>query len=130
SLEEKAGKWTGQFLGVSLPNFPKVAFGDTAVSADSLRVSLKFQGQELGFDGKLPPDAKTGRIAGSLKIGGGQMILVHLEPSKLKTFDKYEFNRETLEQSTESQALTDAAIEVLKQAGDRKAKVEEVRGWA
>src|SRR5262249_59100717 len=81
------------------------------------------------FGGTLRP-AKTGRTAGSLRVGRGRMFLVHLDPSKLKAFDKYEFDRETVEQATEPQTVTEAAIDLLKQAGEKKAKIEEVRGWA
>jgi hypothetical protein len=131
ALEQKSGKWTGELLGTNIAELGRVTFGDVAVSADSLRMSFKSPRLEVSFDGKLPADAKTGRIAGSLQIGaGGPMLLVHLEPSRLKTYDKYELDRETIEQTNDAQALADAVIDVLKQAGEKKAPIAEVRGWA
>ena len=129
-LEQKGGKWGGQVLGTSVPNFPKTTVTDVAATQDDLRFNLRFQGQELGFDGKLPPDPKTGKIAGSLVVRPGQTLLLHLEPSKLKTFDKFDFAKETVEQSTDAQAIADSAVDLLKQAAEKKAKIEEVRGWA
>lgn len=129
-LEQKGGKWSGQVLGTSVPNFPKTAVADVAATQDNLRFNLRFQGQELSFDGKLPPDPKTGKIAGSLIVRAGQTLLLHLEPSKLKTFDKFDFAKETVEQSSDAQAIADSAVDLLKQAGEKKPKIEEVRGWA
>ena len=129
-LEQKSGKWSGQVLGASVPNFPKTSVADLSAGQDSLRFNLRFQGQELSFDGKLPPDPKTGKIAGSLVVRAGQTLLLHLEPSKLKTFDKFDFAKETVEQSTDAQAIADSAIELVKRAAEKKAKIEDVRGWA
>jgi hypothetical protein len=130
-LENKDGKWTGQFLGASRPQVQKFTVGDVAVTADSLRLSLRSQGNAaFQFDGKLPPDPKTGKIAGSLQMRANEIVLVHLEPSKLQKFDKAELDKETLEQSSDAVALLDAAVELIKEAGEKKAKIEEVRGWA
>jgi hypothetical protein len=129
-LEQKGGKWNGQVLGTSVPNFPKTTLADIAVNPDSLRFNLRLQGQEISFDGKLPPDPKTGKIAGSLMLRADQTMLLHLEPSKLKSFDKYDFAKETVEQSSDALAVANAAVDLLKQAAEKKAKIEEVRGWA
>jgi hypothetical protein len=133
TLDEKDGKFTGQFLGSSVPEFPKTTIADVSATNDSLRFTVVLQPQgrkiEWSFDGRLPAD-KSGRIAGSFQVEPGRIILLHLTPTKLKTFDKYELARETVETATEPQALTDAALDLLKQAGEHKAKIEEVRGWA
>jgi thiol-disulfide isomerase/thioredoxin len=133
SLESSEGKWTGKLLGTSLANFPTSTLSDVAVTADSLRFLLKFggggAGQTLNFEGKLPPDT-SGRIGGSLLIGPNSLILVRLEPSKLKSFDRFELAKETLEQTSDAQVLAEAAIELIKEAGERKANVDDVRGWA
>jgi hypothetical protein len=130
-LEQKEGKWTGEYLGPNVQGLPKIVFGDISVTADGLRFSFKIPGEaDFQFEGKLPPEPKTGRILGSLLVRGKQLELAHLEPSKLKIFDQFEFNKETLEQSTDAQILFDAAIQLMSQAGEKKAKVEEVRGWA
>ena len=130
-LEEKSGKWSAQFLGSNVADLPKVTFAEVAVTPDSLRLEFKITGlAEFQFDGKLPADPKTGRILGSLLIRGKELLLSQLEPSKLKEFDKFEFNKETLDQSTDAMALLDAALDLAAQAGEKKAKVEDVRGWA
>jgi hypothetical protein len=101
------------------------------VTPESVRFEMKIENREFSFDGKLPPD-KSGKISGSVltRLIGNRMLLVSLEPSKLKTFDKYEFYKEILEQATEQEAVLDAALELLAQAGEKHAKIEEVRGWA
>src|SRR5262245_26925946 len=128
-LEEKGGKWVGQFLGTNVPDFPKVTLTEIAAAPDSLRLTFKLPREELGFEGRLPPDVKTGHISGSLQLGG-RTLLVHLEPSKLKMFDKFDFARETVDQSTDSQVLADAVVDLLKLAGEKMVKIEEARGWA
>src|SRR5262245_21365662 len=94
-LEEKAGKWSGQLLDVSRPNLPKVTVNDVSVTADRLKLALRIESEELSFDGKLPADAKTGKVAGSLQVGPGQSLLLNLEPSKLKAYDKFDFAKES-----------------------------------
>src|SRR5262245_25824341 len=130
-LEEKDGKWSAQYLGATLQGLKKIVMGDTTVTQDAIRVAFKIPGEaEFHFDGKLPPDPKTGKIAGSLEIRGSQLVLTHLEPSKLKAFDKFDFGKETLEQSTDPAVLLDAALDLITQAAEKKAKPEDVRGWA
>lgn len=132
-LESAEGKWTGKVLGTSIANFPASTLSDIAVSQDSLKFVIKFggggAGQTLNFEGRLPPDA-NGRIGGSLLLGPSSLLLVRLEPSKLETFDRFELAKETLEQTSDPQVMAEAAIELLKEASQRKASGEEVRGWA
>src|SRR5262245_13479840 len=132
-FEEKDGKLTGQSLGTSVPDFPKITVADVSAAPDVLRFTLKFQiqrqNQEWSFEGKLPPD-KSGRIAGSFQPEPGRLILLHLDPTKMKTFDKYEAAREAIETATEPQRIVESVIELAKLAGEKKAKIEEVRGWA
>jgi hypothetical protein len=130
-FEEKDGKWSAKYLGASVAAFPAVTVGDVTVLPDSLRFTMKIQGEtSIDFDGRLPADPKTGKIAGSLQERGDKMIPLHLEPSKLKAFDKFEFNKETLDQSNNALVLLEAAVELLQGATEKKAKIEEVRGWA
>ena len=68
-IEQKDGKWSGQYLGPTSPEMPKIAFGDVVVAADSLRFTFKIPGEaDFQFEGKLPPEAKSGKINGSLLI--------------------------------------------------------------
>jgi thiol-disulfide isomerase/thioredoxin len=130
--KDSNGKWTGKFLGSNIDEAQtgKITLGKVTVSSDSLQLSFTSSRLTLNFDGRLPPDPKTGQILGSIAEGTGQLILAHLEPSKLTTFDRYALDRETLEQSTDSQALADAAYNVFKEAGAKKEKIENLRGWA
>jgi hypothetical protein len=133
ALAEKDGKLTGQSLGTSIPDLTKITVNDAAVTDDVLRFTLKFQvqgsNQEWSFEGKLPPD-KTGRIAGSFQPAPGQVVLIHLEPSKMKAYDRFEAARETVESATEPRRVVESATDLAKLAGEKKAKIEEVRGWA
>jgi hypothetical protein len=130
-LDEKDGKWSAQYLGATVPELAKLTIGETTVTADSVRFSIRIPpGRELSFDGKLPADPKTGRVFGTLQTAGNEMILVHLEPSKLKAFDKYALDKEVIEQATEADALLQAALDLIRAGGDKQAKIEEVRGWA
>jgi hypothetical protein len=130
-LEEKDGKWSMQYLGSSIPNLAKPPVESVTVAPDSLRFNMKIEGRDFSFDGKLPPD-KSGKIPGSIltRIFGNRMILASLEPSKLSAFDKYEFYKEIVDQSTDPSIVLEAALEVIGQAGEKKAKIEDVRGWA
>lgn len=130
SFEEKSGKWTGHYLGATIPDFPKAAVSDVVVTPDSFKFFFKIPGLDAQFDGKLPPDAKTGRISGSMLLRGKQMILTHLEASKLKQFDAFEFSKEAIESSTEASVLLSSAVDLITRAGEKKSKIEEVRGWA
>src|SRR5262249_13406883 len=125
SLENKDGKWSGQYLGASRAQVQKFTVTDVVVTQDTLRFSLRGQqNPPFSFDGRLPPDPKTGKIAGSLQVRANDMVLVQLEPSKLKKFDKSDLDKETLEQSSDAAALLEAAVDLIKDAGDKKAKVE------
>src|SRR6516162_2097915 len=130
-IEQKDGKWSGQYLGPTSPELPKISFGDVVVAADSLRFTFKIPGEaDFQFEGKLPPDSKSGKINGSLLIRGKQLELAQLEPSKLKEFDGFEFEKETLEQTSYAALLADTAVQLMGQATEKKAKIEELRGWA
>ena len=130
-IEQKDGKWSGQYLGPTSPELPKISFGDVIVAADSLRFTFKIPGEaDFQFEGKLPPDSKSGKINGSLLIRGKQLELAQLEPSKLKEFDRFEFEKETLEQTSDAALLADTAVQLMGQATEKKAKIEELRGWA
>ncbi|HLW67580.1 MAG TPA: hypothetical protein VKS79_19850 [Gemmataceae bacterium] len=129
-FEEKGGKWTGQFIGPLSDSTKAPPIQDLAVTEAGIRFVLK-AGRELSFDGKLPPD-KNGRIMGTLigVLPANRMISAQLDASKLKTFDEFEFNKEILEQSTDPMTTLDTAIDLIKQAGQKKAKADEVRPWA
>jgi hypothetical protein len=130
-FEEKGGKWTGQVLGSTLPVPKPPTVEELAVNENSIRFVIRIQGRDFSFDGKLPPD-KNGRILGTLMglLAGNRMIAAQLDPSKLKTFDEFEFNKEVLEQSTDPTTTLDIALELIKQAGEKKVKADEVRPWA
>src|SRR5262249_41436878 len=119
------------YLGSTVPDLPKPAIENVVITPDTVRFVLKFPGAEGSFDGKWPPD-KNGKVAGSWigLLRGNQLLLTSLEPSKLKSFDIYEFKKETFEQSTDAADLLNLALELVKAGGEKKTKVEEVRGWA
>jgi hypothetical protein len=130
-FEEKGGKWSGTVLGSTLPVPKPPTVEDLAVTENSVRFVIRIQGRDFSFDGKLPPD-KNGRILGTLMglLSGNRMIAAQLDSSKLKTFDEFEFNKEVLEQSTDPTGTLDIALELIKLAGEKKVKADEVRPWA
>ncbi|HEV3142528.1 MAG TPA: hypothetical protein VGZ47_01435 [Gemmataceae bacterium] len=130
-FEEKGGKWSGQFVGPTVEGGKPPTVEDLAVTENSIRFIVRIDRRDFSFDGKLPAE-KNGRIQGTLigLLSGNRMLVAQLDPSKLKSFDEYEFNKEILEQSTDPMTTLDVALDLVKQAGEKKAKVEEVRPWA
>ncbi len=129
-FEQKNGKLNGQLLGVNRKDLPKITVNDVSATPDSFRFALHIREATIGFDGRLPADAKNNQIRGSLKMPDGRVVLISLVPSKLKTIDSFELKKETLAQSDDSMDLANAAVDLLKLAPEQKAKIEEVRGWA
>jgi hypothetical protein len=131
-LEANAGKWSGKILS-SGEKLPEATLSDLVVGEDRLRFTIDLKGYALGFDGKLPRD-KEGNIRGSMflgPLGKNQVFPVMLEPTQLKSLDDtYEANKETVVKGGSDLRFFNAAFELLSEAGAKKAKPEEVRGWA
>jgi hypothetical protein len=121
------GKWTGSVLATP-DRFPKFTVEGLAVTADRVRFTLKSDEQSFAFDGKLPK-APSKSVKGS--IGSeGQIVPCELETTALTKLDAFELNKEFLANHPDDVRVFSAALRILGQAADRKAKPEDVRGWA
>ena len=127
AFTEQDGKWIGDFLTASQELRAQPKFKSLKVSGDVVRFALEFAGQDfVTFDGVLAKDGK--KIAGSMTVGGGELMLTDLRPTKLKKLDDpFEVARETLTQTEGGAELFDAAFEVLAKVGAKKVPADEVR---
>lgn len=128
SLENKGDTWTGSVVAGAEGVPPGATVENVKVSDGIVRFAIRIQRRDFGFEGKVPKEAgKT--IFGSMALGG-QMVPAQLEPTKVTSFDAFEMNKEIVAKGEGGPELFNAALELLKQAGDKKAKPDEVRGWA
>src|SRR5205823_6256950 len=97
------------------------------VSGDVLRFTLKVPGQAFSFEGKVPREGD--RIKGTISVGRG-LNPTQLERTALTSLDPYEVGKDTLARQSDPLEVTSAAVGLLRQAGEKKAKPEEVRRWA
>lgn len=127
-LEPKDGKWTGEVVAAS-ENMGKTTLEDLGVKDDVLRFKLKVAKQNFTFEGKVPTNTSQ-HVFGSLILGGGRLYPAQLERTTLKSLDDFELNKEVLAGQGSGPEIISAATVLLRQAATRKAKPEEVRGWA
>jgi hypothetical protein len=125
-FSEAEGKWVGDFLDSSPPLGAEPTV-ELAVKDDTVKFSVKFGPNNWSFDGKV----NGKRIKGSLDLGG-DMVLVDLVPSGLKslTKDKFAATRENLDTAENPVEFFNSLFPVLSQASAKKLKAEEVRAYA
>lgn len=121
------GKWTGKVVATAEGVPPAATVDNVSLVGDRVRLTIKLQGQEFSFDGRLPKE-KDQRILGSLALGP-QMVVARLEPTQLKTLERFELNKETVARPDAGPEVFEAVNDLIAQASSRKAKPEEVRGW-
>jgi hypothetical protein len=126
-LENKDGKWTGSVLAVA-ERVPKFTMEGLAVTSERVRFTLKTGDQAFTFDCK-PPKQGAKVVKGSI-AQDGQMVPCELEATALKTLDPYEISKELLADKPDDPGVFSTALRLLSVAGEKKAKPEEVRGWA
>ncbi len=129
ALSETDGKWVGDFVGSSRRLEREPTFGPVEVTADAVKFTLLFDGQEfVSFDGIVAKDGK--KLSGSIALGGA-IRLIELQSSKLrKVDDPVELAREDVTQIESGDALFEAGFVVLGQSAAKKLPIEEVRGIA
>jgi hypothetical protein len=127
AFTEQDGKWVGDYLSSSAKLVAEPKFKSLKVAGDIVQFSLDLKGQELvSFDGVLSKDKK--KIAGSLSLVGGPLMITELYPTKLKKLDDpVEIARETLTQVESGPSLFEAAFEVISKAAAKKIPADEVR---
>jgi hypothetical protein len=125
-FSEADGKWVADFLDSNPPLGADPTI-DLTVKDDSVKFALKFGPNNWTFDGK----AAGKRIKGSLDLGG-DMSLVELVPSSLKslTKDKFAVAREALDNSENPNEFFNNIFPVISQAAAKKLKPEDVRAYA
>ena len=127
SFETKDGKLAGKVLAGD-EEIPETTLEDLKLTGDKLSFSLKVQeGRAFSFEGSVSKDnPKT--IRGSLLLN--QLLPVVLEATTWKEIDKFEINKDIIAAGGNDLRFFEAVMDVLAKAGDKKAKPEEVRGWA
>ncbi|HKB02347.1 MAG TPA: hypothetical protein VKD90_09010 [Gemmataceae bacterium] len=124
-FSESEGKWVADFLdsNLGLKAEPTI---DLTVNKDLVKFALKFGPNTWTFDGKVSGN----RIKGSLDLGG-DILLVDLLPSALKTFkDQFAVNREVLDTADTPADFFNALFPVIGKAAEKKLKPEDVRAYA
>ncbi|HJT75913.1 MAG TPA: hypothetical protein VJ739_01820 [Gemmataceae bacterium] len=132
-LAEKDGTWTGSVLSTGSlggQRLPEATLEGLNVGKDLVHFNVKMAGRTFSFEGKLPPD-KAGEVRGSMSGVARQLMPAVLEPTKVTNLaDTYDVNKEIVAQGAGGLKFFQAAVELLGEASAKKAKPEEVRGWA
>jgi hypothetical protein len=132
-LDVKDGKWTGKVLSRGDVGGERVAestVSDVKVTDDRILLTITVKGRPLTFEGKLPRD-KSGTVRGSMYWITNQLFPALLEPTQLQSLeDTFEINKEIVAKGAGDLRFFVAAFELLAEAGKKKAKAEDVRGWA
>jgi len=133
-FDVKGGKAHGAVIATRPPNGPDDK-GPPRATLENLRVGdglvsfkLAWEGAALDVEARLPKD-KGGKMFGSFSLRGNVAPIV-LEPTELASLDSYALHRETVEKSKNAPEVVRAAVALLGQAAERKAKPEEVKAWA
>jgi hypothetical protein len=126
-LEAADGKWTGDITPA--PKGPAATVQGVKVDKGTLQFTLDSKDEgTFVFEGRVPKD-KDGKIFGTLSAQDN-IIPVTLEPTTLVSLDPFDISRELLTKSTDHLEVTQAAMVCLSHAAAKKAKAEEVKGWA
>jgi hypothetical protein len=125
---ESEGKWAADFLDSSPPLGAEPTM-DLTVKDDSVKLTLKFGQNNWSFDGKSAAMGK--KVKGSLDLGG-EMVLVELVPSNLKslTKDRFAAAKESLDMTESPAEFFNALFPVVQQAAAKKLKADDVRAYA
>lgn len=124
-LDKADNKWTGEVVATG-EGLPPSTMEGLVVAGDRLTFTIRARGQSLVFEGRAGADKK---IYGSMNLGR-QVLPVQMEATAATTLDRYEANKEIVAGPATDLRVFQAALELLARAGPKKAKPEEVRGWA
>jgi hypothetical protein len=126
-FENKDDKWTAAVTAAG-ERVPKATVEDLKVTADTVRFTLKLPQGAFQFDARAPKE-NAAKVLGTLNKGANALP-AELERTTLAGLDDYDLNKETLATKTGGAEVVLAALGLMSQAAQRKAKAEEVRGWA
>ncbi len=127
-FENKDNKWTAAIQATG-KGVPEASIEGLNVTAQDIRFTLKVPSQGIfQFAAKMPKE-QTPKILGEF-IKSGNVLAAELQRTTVASLDDYELNKETLATKTGGAEVMLAAISLLTQAAEKKAKPEEVRSWA
>lgn len=134
-LEQKEGAWTGTVVA-SAEELGKGAITHLSVKGDALSFAIKANDNRIQFDGKVDP-ASADRMYGSLQFPRGllpprvrrTLLPAVLERTTLTSLDADEVNKDVVANSKNPLAVLNAVQGLVKAAGFKKAKPEDVKGW-
>lgn len=126
-LSFKDGKWTGEVVAKQAAGVPDLTVSDIKFTPEQVTFTIDVKDNgKFTFEGKLPPDGK--KINGSLDLGA--VVPASLELTTLTSLDPFDVAKETIARpNATGPEIIDAALALVRQAGEKKAKPEEVRGW-
>jgi hypothetical protein len=132
-IESKEGKWTGTLVSTANAR-GKSTLSDLTFKDEMLRFTMKMEVRggtlTLLFEGKVPK-ADTQIIHGSLfNLIGQELLQCELEATSVKSLEEFELAKELLATKPNDSKVCSAVLVLLSQAGEKKAKPEEVRSWA
>lgn len=127
-FDNKGGKWTADVLATAEGGPPKAQIDKIEVKDGQVSFNIVIDKENLSFEGKIPKEAGQ-KLYGSLALGG-QMVPAELDPTGIKSFDSFDVNKEIVAKSKDSVEVITAALDLIRQASEKKAKMEDVRGWA
>jgi hypothetical protein len=130
-FEQKDGKWTGTVVAsanLAEGERLKSTLEDLRVDKEQITFNLQDAGLTVSFEGQLPKE-KGGKVLGSVILTSGGAP-AQLEPTMLTSLEPIELAREVVAKSTNGPEIISAAMTLLEEAADKKAKPEEVRSWA
>jgi hypothetical protein len=126
-FDNKDDKWTAAITATG-ERVPKATVEDVRVAADAVRFTLKLPEGVFQFEAK-PPKDDAAKVLGTF-TKGANVLPAELERTTLTGLDDYDLNKETLATKSGGTEVVLAALGLMSQAAKRKAKAEEVRGWA
>jgi hypothetical protein len=126
-LENKDGKWSGAVS--SAEGIVPAKLQNLSVEKDALRFTLATEKGRFTCEAKLPATSAD-KLLGSVQMGRNTLPL-RLERTTLTSFeDTYEMNKDLVGRPVGDPRVVEGALGLLKEAGEKKAKPEEVRAWA
>ena len=125
-LESKDGKWTG--TADAGDKTPDATVEDVSVADGTLKLTLKLPkvGLSIPFEGAIPKEGD--KIRGTVSLRG-KVFPAQFEKTTLTSFDPEQQKEDLAKQAGDAEGVR-IALELISQAADKKAKPEEVRGWA
>lgn len=126
-LEKADGKWTGS-IAATADRLPPTTLEKLNVTGDKVGFVVNMKGQPpIAIDCTPSSDGK--KMFGTLTVGR-LFIPVQLEATTGTSLDEFDANKDIVNGPATDLRIFQAGLELLASAGEKKAKPEEVRGWA